>query len=159
MSIFRFFASCWEKDKVGLRGRLHILVRNEETGEVLRDEWNDNKIVDTGLNLVRDIIAAGNTPPTHVAVGTNNTAPLATDTTLNTEVFRKRINRRTPTDKNIEFQLFITTGEANGNTLKEAGIFNAASVGEMLSRVTFADIVKTAAISVTLTWNITLSEA
>ena len=149
----------FDKPKIGLRGRLHILVRNEETGEILRDEWNDNKIVDAGLNLVRDIIAGGNAPVSHVAVGDNSTAPLAAETILKNEVFRSVINKRIPTDKIIEIQNFIPTSSANDFTLREAGIFNASSAGDMLSRVTYADIVKTSAISVTLTWAITLSEA
>lgn len=157
----RFLAHIFKRyqPKIGLSGRLHILIVNKETGEVLRDEWNDNKIIDAGLNLVRDLIAGGNTPVSDIAVGTNSTAPLATDTTLITEVFRSNIARRIPTDKKITIQNFIPTGSANGNTLREAGIFNAPNAGDMLSRVTFSDIVKTSAISVTLTWAITLSEA
>lgn len=147
------------KTRIGISGRLHILIQDAKTGEILRDEWNDNKIVDTGLNLVRDLIAGGNTPVTEIAVGTDGTAPTNSDTTLTAEVFRSPITRRIPTDKKITLQLFIPTTSANGNTLREAGIFNAATAGDMLSRVTYADIVKTSAITVTLTWEITISEA
>lgn len=143
-----------------MSGRLHILLVEKATGRVLRDEWTPNKIVNTGLNLVRDLMANSNKGPTHIAVGTDNTVPLATDTVLATEVFRNLITRRFPADKKITYQLFLDTGDANGNSLVEAGIFNrsAADTGDMLSRVTFIVITKTAAITATLTWEITLSE-
>lgn len=145
--------------KVGLRGRLHILLRDAKTGKVLRDEWNDNKIVLAGLDLVRDLLAGSNTAPTHIGVGTSATAPAAGDTALGVEVFRNWITRRIPDPQKITFQLFLGTGDANGNTLVEAGIFNQDTGGDMLSRVTFAGIVKTVAITATLTWEITISEA
>lgn len=147
--------------RVGLsiRGRLHILIKEAATGRVLRDEFIDNKIIDTGLDLVRDLILNSNVAPTHIAVGTDATAPLATDTILGTEVFRNIITRRISASKKATYQLFLDTGDANGNTLVEAGIFNRSSAGDMLSRVTFTAIVKTVSITATLTWDITLSEA
>lgn len=146
------------EEKFKLSGRLHILIVHAATGTVLRDYWTPNKIVDAGLNLVRDLMANSSQAPTHIAVGTDNTAPLAVDTVLGTEVFRNFITRRIPVDKKITFQLFLATGDANGNTLEEAGIFNRSAAGDMLSRVTYAPITKTVAISATLTWEITLAE-
>ena len=147
------------KDGIGIRGELEIEVRDAKTDRLIRHDLIKNKVVDTGLDLVRDLMLGNNFAPTHIAVGTNNTAPVAGDTTLNTEVFRNVITRRIVASKQAKFQLFITSSEANGNTLVEAGIFNQATVGDMLSRVTFTDIIKTSALTVTLTWTITLSEA
>ncbi len=142
-----------------MSGRLHILVQDARTGEVLRDEWADNKIVTTGLDLVRDLLINTSAAPTHIAVGTDSMAPAAGNTALVTEVFRNLITRRTASPQKATFQLFLDTGDANGNTLKEAGIFNRSSGGTMLSRVTYADIVKTSGITATLTWDITIAEA
>lgn len=150
-----------ETVRLTLRGRLHILIEDAKTGEVLRDEYHDNKVVDVGLNLMRDLLGGGAKPPSHIAVGTDNTAPVAGDTILGTEVFRNLITRRVPSTAKITFQLFLATGDANGNTLVEAGLFNKAGTdaGTMLSRVTYAAITKTSAITATLTWDITIAEA
>lgn len=142
-----------------IRGQLRIEVKDAKTGKVLRDEIVANKIVTAGLNLVRDLLAGGNTAPTHIAVGTDATAPVAGDTALGTEVFRNVITRRIPSANQITFQLFLGAGDANGNTLVEAGIFNQDTGGDMLSHVTYAAINKTAAVTATLTWDIVLSEA
>lgn len=141
---------------IGVRGRLRIQLYEGE--KLLRDEWQDNQITNDGLDLVRDILGGNNTAPTHIAVGTDATAPVIGDTALVTEVFRNDITRRIRTAQKITFQLFLGTGDANGNTLVEAGIFNRFAAGDMLSRVTFAAIIKTSAITAILTWEITLSE-
>lgn len=147
------------KSGFALSGRLHILVKDAATGRVLRNEWTPNKIVTTGLDLVRDLLINTSAAPSHIAVGTDNTAPAAGDTALATEVFRNLITRRTASAQKATFQLFLDAGDANGNTLVEAGIFNRSAVGDMLSRVIYAAIVKTAAVTATLTWEITISEA
>lgn len=148
-----------DPQKVGISGRLTIEIHDGKTGQLLTKEVIDNTIVTAGLNLVRDLLAGNNAAPSHIAVGTDATAPAAGDTTLGTEVFRNVITRRIPSATQITFQLFLATGDANGNTLVEAGIFNASSAGDMLSRVTYTSIAKTSAITVTLTWDITISEA
>ena len=147
------------KEGAGIRGELHIAIHDAKTGELIREETIGNKIVTAGLNLVRDLLGGNNAAPTHIAVGTDNTAPVAGDTVLGTEVFRNVITRRILSAVAVKFQLFIQASEANGNTLEEAGIFNASTLGDMLSRVTYTPIIKTGAITVTLTWTITISEA
>ena len=147
------------KSAFKISGRLHILVKDAKTGRVLRDEWQDNKIVTAGLDLVRDLLINTNFAPTHIAVGITNTAPVAGDTTLASEVFRNRITSRTASAQKATFQLFLGTGDANGDTLVEAGIFNRSSLGDMLSRVIYTGIVKNSGITATLTWEITISEA
>ena len=118
-----------------------------------------NLITDVGLDHMRDLLAGDIFFMTHMAVGTGVTLPSVSDTVLETEVFRNLIARRVPTAENLRMQMFIGTGDANGNTLAEAGIFNAASGGTMFSRVLLAPtIVKTGAISVTLTWDYTFME-
>lgn len=52
---------------------------------------------------------------------------------------------------------YLGSGSANGNTLGEAGLFNAASGGTMFARVKLSPtIVKTSSIAVTFTWTINL---
>ena len=111
-----------------------------------------------GLNIIRDLLGGDlNEEPTDIAVGTDNTVVATTDTALGIEVFRNQITRRLDSAQQITFQLFISTSQANGNTLVEAGLIRVKNqVDRMFSRIVFAPIVKTSSVSVTITWTITL---
>ena len=96
---------------------------------------------------------------THLAVGTGTTPPVGADTTLETEVDR---NALTSNIKNVALgtYLFATTfsvSEANGNTLSEHGIFDAASSGDMWLRNLISPvIVKTADIEAVIYSQVTV---
>lgn len=146
-----------------LSGQLHVTVRDAKTGDVLQDYVNGNLIVDTGLDMARDLLGSGNHAPSHIAVGDDATAPTAADTLLANEVFRKAI---TQTDFDpgaiVQFIMFLDTGDANGFTLREAGLFNTAGSNqvEMFSRVPLVpEIDKDSGITVTLSWQITVVRA
>ena len=79
---------------------------------------------------------------THVAVGTDNTTPTSSDTTLGSEVLRKARQDYTEGTSDVVVSLWISSLEANGNDLKEVGIFNASSGGTLLTRETFTTISK-----------------
>jgi hypothetical protein len=149
------------KLKAGLSGRCYVHARDVTTGKLVMSAWNKNLIMDAGLVHVAELLGGYPRRPSHIALGTNDTAPAAGDTTLGTEVFRKIITRRripsAPNNYKIYFQLYLTTGEANGNTLVEAGILNRSALGTMLSHVIHDPIVKTSSISVMYTWEITVA--
>jgi len=144
-----------------LKGRLHVLARNVETQKIIRWGWFDNLIVTTGRVHVAELIGGYPRRPSHIAIGTGATAPVAGNTTLQTEVFRKLITRRkvpaSPNNYKIILQMFLTTSEANGYNLTEAGIFNRFTGGTMLSRVTYDVINKSTSISVVYTWEISVN--
>jgi hypothetical protein len=145
---------------VCIRENVLVELHCARTGELLRSYWLANKITDAGFNsIIRDLLAGSGFAPTHIAVGTNGATPTAADTTLGNEVFRNTITLRIPADKRLKFQLFLDTGDANGNTLREAGIFNAGTTGDMLSHVLIEpEIPKDATVTATLTWNYTFEE-
>jgi len=146
--------------KVGISGRLRVTLRDAKTGIIKADYWNGNKVVDVGLNLVRDLLGNANYEPSHIAVGTDNTAPVAGDTTLGTEVFRNAITLTDIDPQKVTFQLFLDAGDANGNELKEAAVFSnmATDGGPMLSRVILSPTIdKDAETTATLSWEITFS--
>ena len=60
---------------------------------------------------------------THLAVGDDDTAPATTNDTLNNEVFRKTVTDQTQTDNELLASTFIDSTEANGETLREVGLF------------------------------------
>ena len=118
-----------------------------------------NKVVNAGLTQVRDVLhGSAVTFPSHLAVGTGATAVAAGDTALGTEVFRDTLTSKTSLTLAERYTYYLGTPDANGNTLAEAGLFNAGASGTMFARVVLAStITKTASISVTFTWTITLS--
>ncbi len=140
-------------------GLLRTEVRRADGALILRSE-QPNIITDDGLVHMRGLLGSNVDFMSHMAVGTGATAASSTDSVLDTEVFRNLIARRSPQTTGVVcFQMFIPTSDANGFTLREAGIFNASTAGDMFSRVVLAPaIVKTVAISVTLTWLFTFTE-
>lgn len=85
---------------------------------------------------------------THMAVGTNNTAPTVGDTVLGTEVTRKAIQESTTGTSDVILSLFLNSTESNSNTLVEVGLFDANSSGNLLVRDIFTSISKTSSIEV-----------
>ena len=104
-------------------------------------------IMNVGIDLVRDWLAGDAVnDPTHIAVGTGISTPIVTETTLIAETVRKTFSAKTKVgDGKIVFEMTLTTAEGNDTDLSEIGIFNAASVGEMLNRLVFTPVAKTSA--------------
>jgi hypothetical protein len=93
------------------------------------------------------------------APGGTPVPPTLTDTALVSEIVggRKAIASITrPTQFRTQYEVTYGVGEAN-TTLNEAGLFAGAGspATTMVARVTFAPIVKTAALTLTVTWKIT----
>jgi len=112
-------------------------------------------IVDAWLNAMRDFIYGDTiTAPTHIAVGTGTTPALASDTTLETEIYPDGANRNTitsrtkPSARKVRLQMLISAGEANGNALTEVGVLNAATGGTLMNRVVHTAINKDASFEV-----------
>lgn len=107
-------------------------------------------IVNAGLNLMRDLMADPlKEPPSHVAVGTGTTTEVAGDTTLESEVKRITLTATTKSGYGIlEYVSELSSTEANGNSLSEMGVLNAAAAGDMLLRKTHAAFSKTSNFSV-----------
>ena len=104
-------------------------------------------IMNVGIDLVRDWLAGDAVnDPTHMAVGTGTSSPIATETTLIAETVRKVFSAKTKQgDGVINYEMTLTTAEGNGTNIAEIAIFNAASVGEMLNRLVFTPVAKTSA--------------
>lgn len=115
-------------------------------------------IVNSGKNLMMNLLAGDSTSNvTHMAVGTGTTAVVATDTALETEVLRKTFQDHTndSTNHNTVYEMWISSTEANGDTLGEVGIFNAASAGDMLCRTVLGTtIAKTSSLEVLVQYKI-----
>lgn len=145
-------------DTVWLAANVLVVVQDATTGAEMTRQEQHNLVVNAGLNLIRDLLDGDAVAGiTHFAVGTGTTAVTASDTALVTEVSRAAVAGRTSNAQQLVVSYYLPSGTANGNTLAEAGIFNAASGGTMFARVKLSPtIVKTASIAVTFTWTINL---
>lgn len=114
-----------------------------------------NKVVDSGLNLLRDW-AFGDAPAgiSYLALGTDGTAGLPQ---LRTEVYRDALVDKEKLDKRIIWRYYLTTAMANGTTLREAGLVAGAATaalgsGTIYARFTYEEIPKDISKAVTFQW-------
>jgi hypothetical protein len=148
------------RTNIGIRGFSEsMLFRKDGIIEVRHKE---NGISDAGFDFISHAIgnraAAGATAAmSHIAVGTGATAFAAAQTTLVTELNRQAATfAHTIGTKVFSFSASYAAGTATG-AITEAGVFNAASAGTMLDRVTFAVINKGSDDSLTQTFTFTMS--
>ena len=137
-------------DDLKLTGALTIALN-----DVIVEE-TENLVVTAGKNWVADRMNNANTVMTHMAVGTGTNAAAAGDTTLQTENDRNALTSTTVTTNAIAYVATWAAGDASA-ALTEAGLFDAASSGDMLARTVFSVVNKGAADSMTITWTITVS--
>lgn len=146
---------------INVQGIIEVEVATERGGTIVTERQTiKNLVVDAGLNLIRDRLAGTSSAyVTHLAVGTNAAAVTALQTTLSTEVFRNVLTQTiTSSTKTVQFKLYLAANEANGNTLREIGLFTASTGGTMYARALLASpIVKNASTTVTFTWTTNLS--
>ena len=118
----------------------------------------NNLVVSAGKNLVMTRLA-GNTkgPVTHIGLGTGNLSPSLSDTDLQVLLStRQTIDSATVNNNVITYIKQFNPGVCTG-ALTEAGLFNAVTDGDMLSRVLFNVINKDSLDTIVITWAIVLS--
>lgn len=140
---------------VAARVNVCIETVDARTGRVVCRAWRHNLVVDAGLNLLRDLVYGDGVTISHGAVGTDATAPAAAQVALGAEVFRDQISQRTKQTASLVVKFVVGSQDANGLTLREAGLFNAATDGTLYARVVPEEVVKTDAILVIFTWSLT----
>lgn len=147
------------RDGVAIEVNLRIERRSLD-GRLLSVMETANLVVTTGRNLVRDLLSGNATQLNEFAIGTGITAPVATDTTLETEVFRDQFTSMTAmADGQLQVQYYLGSGSANGNTISEAGLFGngataTANSGALYARGTFAGEVKDSTQAWTFSWTL-----
>ena len=137
-------------DGLKLTGALTISLN-----DVVVQETN-NLVVTAGKNWVADRMNDANTVMTHMALGTGTTAAAVGDTTLQTELDRNALTSTTVSTNTIAYGCTWAAGDGTG-AITEAGLFDAASSGDMLARTVFSVVNKGASDSITITWTITIS--
>ena len=137
-------------DDLRLTGALTISLN----GVVVQE--TNNLVVTAGKNWVADRMNDANTVMTHMALGTSDTAAAAGQTALVAELDRNGLTSTTVSTNTIAYACTWAAGDGTG-AITEAGLFDAASSGDMLARTVFSVVNKGASDSITITWTITIS--
>ena len=143
-------------ENIEVTGELYIEVRNE-FNEIIDTRYVPNLVVTTGRNWI--IGRMTGTPPvlmSHMAIGSNDTAPVVGQTTLLNQLARVALSSTNSTGNTITYTALFDAGVGTGS-LVEAGIFNDPTAGTMLARTTFGVLTKAAGDIVTITWTITIN--
>lgn len=126
------------------------------------EEFGENNLVVTvGRNHIADQLSdKGEAAMSHMAIGTGTTLQVLANTSLQTEISRKAFTTKaqgTGSDLNkIIYTAEWAPGEGTG-AITEAGIFNSATAGTMLSRTTFSVKNKDVGDTLTIQWTLTIT--
>ena len=150
------------KDSFKAKGRVGIVVKDKD-GKVKETRDIPNKVVDNGLAYIASrMVDANDSVMTHMALGTNSGS--TAESVSNINALDNQIGSRkaftTATSHSgavVTYTCQFGTGEGTG-AVKEAGIFSAATSGTMLCRTVFDVVNKDANDTMTITWEITLSD-
>lgn len=142
--------------KIPIPDNVHVLLR-DENGNIKADFVTHNTVVTAGKNHIADQLssAPNGAAMGYMAIGTNSTAVLATDTALNVELDRNALTSRTDSANVVTYVGNWAAADGTG-TIVEAGIFNAVTAGTMLARTVFSAITKAAGDTLQITWTLTI---
>ncbi len=127
-------------------------IEHYRNGVLIEREVTKNKVVNTGLAEIVKLIGTGLSGGTafgYLALGTNNTAVQATDTTLGAETSATGLARaaatvtqETTTVAGDTLKLYKQFISAHAGTVGvyEVGVFNASSSGDMASRSVLSSV-------------------
>ncbi|MGH8984908.1 MAG: hypothetical protein ACRDY6_13680 [Acidimicrobiia bacterium] len=144
-------------DSDSVRGEMRLVLRGPH-GKVKARRTVKNLIVTVGRNQIADQLLAAPTitKPTHMGIGTGVTVPAAGDTALGTQIDRNALTSKTRSTNVVTMVGDWAAGDGTNAAITEAGIFNAATAGDMSSRATFTAIDKQAADTLSITWTFTI---
>ena len=136
-------------------GRIEVLVLEDDIP--ISHQRFHNLVTDDGWELLAQLVHGEGDPVTHLALGTGSRAPAAGDTALQQERYRDIATNLTATGNELRVSHFLPTTAANGHTLREIGLLNAATRGTLFARALLSQpITKTNRITASITWNIEL---
>lgn len=134
---------------------LEIIEISAETHKIEHVQLVQNRVVLSGRNKLRDAIYGGVISPlTSFAVGSGSAPVVDTDVALEGELWRDAFSSRALGNAQLITRYYLTPGNQNGMTLREAGLFHAD--GTMYARTVFSEeIEKTSAKAVLFVWTLT----
>ena len=131
--------------------------RFDESGQCVESRDVKNLVVQAGKVFIASRMVSADAPlMSHMSIGTGTTTPASTDNSLTTEVARVAMSSVPTSADNVVTYIALFPAGVGTGALTEAGIFNDASAGSMLSHTTFAVVNKGANDSISITWSITI---
>jgi len=116
-----------------------------------------NLVVDSGKAfLANRAIANTKAPISHVAIGSGTTPPAVGQTQLVAETARVALSTATSAANVINCAGTVPAGTGTG-TVEEVALFNAATLGDMISRTLTGTITKPAGLGLQFTWTLTVN--
>jgi len=143
------------KDGISVKGNITIAVYNENM-ELKETHCFKNLITNIGKNYIAKRMTSNSEAiMTHMALGLSATAAAITDTALGNEAGRVALEIPSVVSANvIQYVATFPAGVATGD-LKEAGIFNHPSSGDMLNRASI-NITKSSSDTIVVSWNLAI---
>jgi hypothetical protein len=147
-------------DKIKATGLVSFVLTDENGNVKLQQE--KNLVVDSGLAYIASrMVGVAKNVMSHMAVGTGTNAAADAQTALQTESARVALTSTTivtttVANDSVQYVATFNPGTATA-AITEAGIFNAASAGDMLCRTKFDVINKGALDTLTITWKVTVA--
>lgn len=144
-------------ENLKLRGDVALVLKGAD-GKVKDSREIKNLIVNDGLEFICSRMAGTSANVmSHMALGSGTTAAAAGQTDLVSILgSREALDSSTPSSNTIAYVASFEAGEGTG-AVTEAGIFNAATAGDMLCRTVFSVVNKEADDTMSVTWTITLT--
>lgn len=138
--------------KAGLAGYVTLVLRGPD-GKVKQQE-TANTVSSAGKNGLADqaLLSPTLNKPTHMAVGTGTPSATA----LGTELDRNALTSKTRSTNVVTMVGDWAAGDGTG-AITEAGVFDAASTGNMWLSASFSVISKGALDTLGITWTLTVS--
>lgn len=158
-------------------GTLRITTRDAITRRVIRTHTIRNKITFLTADVLVELLAQRTTDPVparqlihSMRMGTSNTPAARSDTNLGAHVIGVAladVNKVTGVPGELQLVATLESGDGNGNTFREAGLFTAGASPStsdapgttpgstrMLARQIYPDIPKTVSIVIDYSWTI-----
>lgn len=146
------------KDKVKVKGRCRLTIRDVETGEIIEQTpWKPNLVTDDGEELYAKLMRGDALDPcNYCAAGSDNTPAAEGDTALGAELGRLEVTDATIVGSVVTYSTFFGSGDANGNWW-EIGMLNAAAAGVLIARTVLGGVqVKNAANTITVDYELSV---
>lgn len=140
-------------NSMDLEYTLHAVLK-DASGNVKQERQIHNTVTAAGKNAIADQLLAAPTlgKPTHMSIGTGTPGSNA----LGSQLDRNALTSKTRTGAVVTMVGFWAAGDGTG-AITEAGVFDAATAGNMLLSTSFAAVNKAAGDTLEITWTLTIS--
>jgi hypothetical protein len=147
-------------EKLKLTGEVSLVLRDKD-GNIKETREIKNLVVNAGLAyIISRMVGTSKAVMSHMALGAGTSPAAASQVDLVSMLgSREALDSTTITGTNSEKVQYVASFEPGDSTgaVTEAGLFNAASAGDMLCRTVFPVVNKSADDQLNVTWTVTLS--